>query len=135
MNPAKFATAELFTAALAKAVDEEFKPPVAEKAPPEGETDEEKEAREAEEAEAAAAAEAAKKTRKTDGPGEGTPASGGVRRSGPWTKITDAPTDIQKEIKRTADKFAPKTKEGRESYVTRALESHYRISQLNKGKK
>jgi hypothetical protein len=139
MDPKKFATAEAFAAAIVKAVDEEFKPPAVVKEPPENETDEEKEAREAEEAEAAEAAVAAKagKTRKTDGPGESdTGATRTTRRSGPWTKITDAPPDIQKEIKRSADKFVSKsaTKEQRESFVSKALESHYAAHQ-RKGKK
>jgi len=42
---------------------------------------------------------------------------------------------VQKEIKRTADKFAPKTKEGREKYVEKALEAQYNAAQRNKGKK
>jgi hypothetical protein len=132
MDPKKFATAAEFTAALVKVVDEEFKPTA--KEPPEGETDEERETREAEEAEAAATK--TKKTRASDGPGEGD--AGGTRQrrtSGPWTKISDAPADIQKEINRTADKFAPKTKEGRAKYVEKALEAQYAKAQLAKGKK
>jgi len=132
MDPKKFGTAAEFTAALVKAVDEEFKPAV--KEPPEGETDEEREAREAEEAEAAAAK--AKKTRASDGPADGDTAGTRTRRtSGPWTKMSDAPADVQKEINRTADKFAPKTKEGREKFVAKALEAHYSKAQLAKGKK
>lgn len=132
MDPKKFNTAAEFTAALIKVVDEEFKP--AAKEPPEGETDEEKEAREAEEAEAAAAK--AKKPRTSDGPADGDAGGTRTRRaSGPWLKMADAPADVQKEINRTADKFAPKTKEGREKFVTKALEAHYAKAQLAKGKK
>ncbi len=132
MDPKKFGTAAEFTAALVKAVDEEFKP--APKEPPEGETDEEREAREAEEAEAAAAK--AKKPRASDGPADGDAAGTRTRRaSGPWTKMSDAPADVQKEINRTADKFAPKTKEGREKFVAKALDAHYSKAQLAKGKK
>lgn len=135
MDPKKFGTAAEFTAALVKAVDEEFKP--APKEPPEGETDEEREAREAEEAEAAAAK--AKKPRASDGPADGDAGGTRTRRtSGPWTKMSDAPADVQKEINRTADKFAPKTpsvKEGREKFVAKALEAHYAKAQLAKGKK
>jgi len=132
MDPKKFGTAAEFTAALVKVVDEEFKPAIA--APPEGETDEEREAREAEEAETAAAK--TKKPRASDGPSDAD--TGGTRSrrtSGPWLKISDAPEDVRKEITRTADKFAPKTKEGREKFVAKALEAHYAKAQLAKGKK
>ncbi len=132
MDPKKFSTAAEFTAALVKVVDEEFKPAAEE--PPDGETDEEREAREAEEAEAAVAK--AKKTRVSDGPADGDTGAARTRRtSGPWLKISDAPEDVRKEINRTADKFAPKTKEGREKFVVKALEAHYAKAQLAKGKK
>jgi hypothetical protein len=132
MDPKKFGTAAEFTAALVKAVDEEFKPAV--KEPPEGETDDEREAREAEEAEAAAAK--LKKTRASDGPADGDAGGTRTRRtSGPWAKTSDAPADVQKEINRTADKFAPKTKEGRELFVAKALAAHYSKAQIAKGKK
>ena len=142
MNPKKFASAEDFADALIKAVEDEVKP--AGKVAPvvdENETDEEKEAREAAEAEAAEAAAAAKGKRKTDGPGEGD--LGGARapraKSGPWTKLADAPSDVQKEIKRVSDKFvspgAPK--EQRENFINKALEGHYARHLRNKaaGKK
>lgn len=137
MDPKKFATAEAFAAELIKAVDEEFKPAgKTNEEPPENETDEERTAREAAEAEAA---ETGKKPRRTDGPGEGDAGAGRTRRtsSGPWTKLSDAPADVQKEVKRAADKFVPAaaTKETREAYVTNALASHYNIHQQNKGKK
>jgi hypothetical protein len=132
MDPKKFGTAAEFTAALVKVVDEEFKPAAA--AAPEGETDEEREARE--EAEAAAAAAKEKKPRASDGPADGDTGGTRTRRtSGPWLKISDAPEDVRKEINRTADKFAPKTKEGREKFVAKALEAHYAKAQLAKGKK
>ena len=135
MDVKKFANAEAFTAALIKSVEAEFAPASTATTPdpPENETDEEREAREAEEAEAAEAAKA--KKRKTDGPGDGALGTRAVRTTGPWAKITDAPADVQKEIKRTADKFAPKTKEGREGYITKALEAHYAEHQRKKGKK
>lgn len=135
MDPKKFGTAEEFAAAIVKAVDAEFKPAGA--APPAGEeheTDEERETREEEERTAAAAGE--KKPRRSDGPGEAdTLGRGAGRGKGPWTKLTDAPADIQKEVRRTADKFAPKTKEGREAYITRALGAHYTEHQRKAGKK
>lgn len=143
MNPKKFATAEAFAEALIKAVDEEFKPagsaaPAAGD-PPENETDEEREEREAAEAEAAEAAAAApKKPRRTDGPGTEEAAGRVVRRTtGPWAKLSDAPSDVQKEIRRSADKFVSSSapKENREKFIAKALESHYAAFQRNKGKK
>ena len=140
MNIHKFASAVEFAAALVKAVEAEGKPAAAAAKAPENETDEEREEREAEEAEAAAeAAAAAKAKRKTDGPGEG---DVGVRanaraRTGPWTKLTDAPADVQKEIKRSADKFvsANAPKEQREKFIAKALESHHAAHLRTKGKK
>ena len=124
MRLSKFPTAEAFADALLAAVEAEFKPPVAE---PKGDEDPEDEPEEK---------KPEPKARKTDAPGEGD-AIGGTRRasSGPWVKLTDAPADVQKEVKRAADKFAPKTKEDRESFVTKALEAHYAQHQRNKGKK
>lgn len=133
MDPKKFASAQLFAAALIKAVDAEF--PAAGAAAKEDEGDEELEGEEEDDA----AKAAAKVKRKTDGPGEAD--AGGVRstarKTGPWVKMTDAPADVQKEIKRSADKFvsASATKEQRESFVTKALESHYAAHQRTKGKK
>jgi hypothetical protein len=137
MDPKKFPSAKAFADALIKAVDDELKPPV--KTAAEGEEgDGEDEEGDGEDEDAKAAA-AAKKPRKTDGPGEG---DAGVRaasnrRTGPWTKLADAPADIQKEIKRSADKFVPAgaTKEQRESFVSKALESHYAAHVRAKGKK
>lgn len=126
MDPKKFASAELFTAALLKAVDLEFKPatPVAEEEPEEP----------GEDGEPAKPALGAKATpRRTDGPGEGDanhrPAA--RRTSGPWTKLADAPADIQKAVKRSADKFVPASapKEQRELFITRALAGHYAAHQ------
>lgn len=138
MDPKKFATAAAFAEALVKAVDEEFKP--AGKAPPENETDEERDARELEEQEAeeVAAAKATPKKRATDGPNDGDTAGNRARRSaGPWTKLTDAPADVQKEIKRAADKMVSSSapKEQREKFMEKALESHYANYQRTKGKK
>lgn len=130
MDPKKFGTAAEFAAALIKAVDEDLKP-AGTKEPPENETDEEREAREAEEAETKT-----KKPRSSDGPTDGDASGTRTRRTtGPWVKMSDAPADVQKEINRTADKFAPKTKEGREKFVAKALEAHYSKAQLAKGKK
>ena len=123
MNPKKFATAEAFAVALIKAVDEEFKPAAAE-VEEEAETEGEKKP---------------VKKRATDAPGEGDALGNRTatnRRTGPWTKLTDAPADVQKEIKRTADKFVSSTapKEQREKFIAHALESHY-ATHLRKGKK
>ena len=127
MNPKKFGTASEFAAALVKAVDEEFKPAVAAVV-------EDEEGEEGED-EGDDSPKPAKKPRASDGPAEGDTAARARRTSGPWVKMSDAPADVQKEIKRTADKFAPKTKEGREKYVEKALEAQYAAHQRNKGKK
>lgn len=131
MDPKKFASAELFAAAVVKAVDEEFKPAAA--AP--GEDDEEEPGND--QGEDVLGEKPEKKARRTDGPNDGDAnvRAAARRTSGPWVKITDAPTEVQKEINRTADKFAPKTKEGRASYVTKALDAHYTQHQRTKEKK
>ncbi len=133
MDPKKFATAELFAAALVKAVEDEFKPTKVE-------TDLEDEDVDAEGDDSTDGKSAVeKKPRKTDGPGEGdanqrSPAA--RRTSGAWTKLTDAPADIQKDIKRQADKFvaANAPKEQREKFIASALGSHY-AAHVRKGKK
>lgn len=131
MDPKKFGTAADFVAAIVKAVDEEFKPAV-----PAGETEEQRETREEQERVAAEAPAGEKKPRRTDGPGEGDALSASSRgKSGPWAKLTDAPAAVQAEIKRTADKFAPKTEDGRKGFITRALEAHYNDAQRKAGKK
>lgn len=127
MNPKKFSTAAEFAAALVKAVDEEFKPAAAAA----GEGDEEGEDETDEEGED----KKPPKKRATDGPTDGDAGTRARRPAGPWLKISDAPADVQKEIKRTADKFAPKTKEGREKYVEKALEAQYAAHLRSKGKK
>lgn len=125
MDLAKFPTAAAFAAAVVKAVDEEFKPAAAAGA---GEDDEPGDDDDKGEA----------KPKKTDGPGEGDATNRSIRRTtnGPWTKLADAPADVQKEIKRSADKFvsAKATKEQRESFVAKALESQY-LAHQRKGKK
>lgn len=139
MDPKKFATAELFAAALIKAVEEEFKPAgrTADPDPEEDENEDPELGDGAEEDDKTAAA--GKKPRKTDGPGEG---DAGVRAaarrtSGPWAKLTDAPADIQKEINRAATKFVSShaPKEQREKFVSNALASHYAAHLRAKGKK
>lgn len=134
MDISKFASAKAFADALIKSVEADFP------APGKTETDEEREAREA--AEADDDKDEGKKTaaRKTDAPGDrdalgnraGTP-----RKSGPWTKLSDAPADVQKEIKRTQEKFLSSgaTKEAKEKFVATALESHYAAHQRKTGKK
>jgi hypothetical protein len=134
MDSKKFATAAAFAEALIKAVDEEFAPAgkVDEDADDEVDEDGDDAAKEA-------AAAARKAKRRTDGPGEGdaNQRSSVRRASGPWAKMTDAPVDIQKEIKRAADKFvsASAPKEQREKFISNALESHYAAHVRAKGKK
>ena len=132
MDPKKFATAELFAAALVKAVEDDGKPLTFKEdvgAEDDGEDD-----TDGDKGKAAAA-----KPKRTDGPGEADATQRTVRRttSGPWTKLADAPADIQKEIRRSADKFVPAkaTKEQREGYIARALESQYLMHQRKAEKK
>lgn len=156
MDFKKFATAAAMAEALVKAVDAEFKPapaagaanedalvdadgnPVNEDGEP---VDEDGEPLTAEAIAARKAAGTKKPPKRTDGPGENdtlNSRAGGTRRTGPWTKLSDAPANIQAEIKRSADKFisAKAPKEQRDTYVARALESHYAIHQRSKaGKK
>lgn len=138
MKHSRFPTAAAFAEALVKAVEEEFKPPTqAVSEDDDGAVQDDAGA--AEDDDAGKAAAAKPKPRKTDGPGEadalGRAAAG--RRTGPWAKITDAPAEVQKEIKRTTDKYvsANAPKEQREKFITKALESHYAVFQRNKGKK
>lgn len=136
MNPKKFASADAFADALIKAVEEEFKP-AGTPAPKAGEENEEgEEGEDAETNEEGEDPPAKPAKRKTDAPGDLTAGSGTRPRKGPWTKLADAPADVQKDIRRQADKFVPAsaTKEQRESFTAKALESAYRASQLRKGK-
>jgi len=59
------------------------------------------------------------------------------KTSGPWTKLSDAPSAIQADIKRAADKFVGSraTKEQRESFVSKMLDNHYQQHLRTKGKK
>ncbi|MEL7086826.1 MAG: hypothetical protein AAGL98_00040 [Planctomycetota bacterium] len=144
MDPRKFATAADFTKAIVAAVDADFPPP--KKPGAEGDTGEgegEGTGTGEGEGEGTGEGESGKTTqqreRASDGPSEAL-VRGGARaapKSGPWTKLADAPRDVQAEIKRTADKFLPPnaTKEQREAYTVRALESHYNAHQRAKGKK
>lgn len=130
MDPKRFGTAEAFADALIKAVDEEFKPAAAVTETPAGDENEDDDENED-------GNKPPPKPRRSDGPNEN---EGGVRAtgrksSGPWLKLSDAPKEIQAEIKRQADKFAPKTKEGRETFQTKALEVHYRLHQQKQEKK
>lgn len=132
MDPKKFGTAAEFAAALVKVVDEEFKPKPAAGDDGDGEGEDGDG-----EGEDGGEKKPAKKTRASDGPADGDAGGTRTRRaaSGPWTKMSDAPADVQKEINRTAEKFAPKTKEGREKFIAKSLEAHYNKAQLAKGKK
>lgn len=129
MDPKKFPTAAAFAAALIKAVDDEFAP--AGKAATDDEPGDDDDPGDD---------DAGKKKdpparRQTDGPGDLDASRSTRKASGPWTKLSDAPADVQKEINRTADKFAGKTKEAREKFVANALGAHYNRHQLSKGKK
>lgn len=130
----RFGTAAEFAAALVKAVDEEFKPAGSGGTGDAEDADAEDEETENENEPTGVARP--KKPRASDGPGDGDAGAALARRkSGPWTKMSDAPSDVQKEINRTADKFAPKTKDGREKFVAKALEAQYNAAQTRKAKK
>lgn len=131
MDPKKFGNAVEFTAALVKAIDEEFKPAAAA-----GDKEDEGDGEGEDAEDDGKETKPPKKTRASDGPADADAGGTRTRRTtGPWTKMSDAPADVQKEIDRTADKFAPKTKEGREKFVAKALEAHYSKAQIAKGKK
>jgi len=146
MDPKKFSTAEAFATAIVKAVDEEFKPAATPKkdvdadddpaADDDPDTDDDPDADDAE----GKSKKPDKSRRRTDAPGEADATNRTPRRasSGPWTKLSEAPKEVQAEIKRSADKFVPANapKERRETYIAKALESHYAMHQRNaKGKK
>lgn len=129
MDPKKFASAEAFSKAITEAVDAEFKP-----APAAGEGDEDEPGEDDDDA------KPAPKTRKTDGPKDGDLGGGGGgrgARGGPWTKMSQAPSDVQADIKRQADKLLPgnATKEQRAAFEGRALETHYKTAQAKKASK
>lgn len=130
MDPKKFSTAEAFAAALVKAVDAEFAPAGSGKEDADEPGDDEP-------GDDDKPAEKVAK-RKTDGPGDNDTGARTTRKTtGPWAKMADAPADVQKEIKRTADKFvsASAPKEQREKFIAKALESHYATHLRKAGKK
>lgn len=118
MDPKKFETPKAFADAIIKAVDEEFKA-----APAPGEDDEDNTDAPGEDDDAEDPP-AAKPRRRTDAPGEGdTLNRSGPKKSGPWTKLADAPADVQKEIRRQSSKLVPAaaTKEQRAKFEESAL--------------
>lgn len=119
MDPKKFETPKAFADAIIKAVDEEFKA-----APAAGEDDDDDTGAAGGDDDDTEDPPVAKPRRRTDAPGEGdTLNRSGQKKSGPWTKLSDAPVDVQKEIKRQADKFMPagSTKEQRAKFEGDAL--------------
>jgi hypothetical protein len=142
LDPNKFATAADFTAAIVKAVEDEFKPPKPARTDDEDGDDEEAEdedgAKDEDEDDEETKDKSKSKRRRTDGPreGEGSNTRGVGRRAGPWTKLSDAPHPIQAEIKRSANKLlsSKATKEQRATFEAKALESHYAVHQRNKRK-
>lgn len=130
MDPKKFSSAETFAKALADAVEAEFKP--AGTTPPK-EDDEPTDDDDTTGKEAGGE----KKPRKTDGPKDGDLGGGGNRGAkGPWAKMSDAPSAVQADVKRQADKLLPgnATKEQRAAFEARALGAHYQAAQAKKGK-
>jgi hypothetical protein len=138
MDPKKFATAAAFAEALVKAVEEEF-PAKRTAAASDDDANEGDDDAGGEGDDDTAAAGTPPKKKKTDGPGESDNSQRAAprRTNGPWVKMSDAPPDVQKEIKRQADKFVSTNapKEQREKFIAGALESHYQIAQRAKGKK
>lgn len=129
INLKRFTSAEAVADALIKATDAKFAPVVVEKKDGEDGEDE-PDPKEDDEPEPKPA------KRRTDAPGdgEGAPRSG-KSKSGPWLKMSDAPQDVRAEVKRAADKFAPRTEEGRKAFEAKALEAHYAQNQRKAGKK
>lgn len=136
MDPKKYPTAVAFAEAIVKAVDAEFKPPAAAGADDEDAGDDDGD----EDGDENGKEKPAPKPRRTDGPNDGDANQRSSARGsskGPWAKLSDAPSDVQKEINRQADKFVSSnaTKEQRATFVAKSLESHYAQAQRNKGKK
>lgn len=136
MNPAKFANAEAFVKSLIEAVNK--KAGGATIAPKADDTDEEEDEENEDEEDGDEKPKPATR-RRSDAPGE---ADANLRstagaRTGPWAKLSQAPRDVQAEIKRQTAKFVPSSapKEQREAYEKKALEAHYAAHQRNKGKK
>lgn len=118
----KFATAEAFATAVRDAVDKELEPKTAKT---EGADDEEGDG---DDREGATPPAAAPPKRKTGGPDDLGP--GPARSSSkPWTKLTDAPTEVRQSIQRQVDKMVPRNAkpETRALFITRALESAQKI--------
>lgn len=141
MDPKKFPSAEAFADALLKTVDEEFKPATQARKEAGDENEEDETGDGNEDGEEAGATDSNKqepRQRRTDGPGE---RDAGVRvnprrnSNGPWTKLADAPREVQTEIKRQADKLAPRDKDAREKFIARALEAHSNIHQKKQARK
>ena len=138
MNPSKFPSAEAFAEALVKAVDAEFAPAGTSEPKTDGGDDVDDEGDDTDTDDETDKPEPKKQRRATDAPGESEAVGGRARRAtGPWAKLSDAPPDVQKEIKRTADKFVSSSapKEHREKFIQNALAAQYAVFQRNKGKK
>lgn len=120
MDPKKFAGPEAFAAAVIKAVDAEFAPP-----PPKEEEGEE------EDDENADSRPPAKVVRKTDAPPLGDVRPARRSSSSTWEKLSDAPRDVQDDIKASVTRHVPSTasKEQREAFTKRALAAHQKIHQ------
>lgn len=136
LDPKKFATAELFAAALVKAVDEEFKPAGTGAAAGE-ENDEEDPEDEEEDGEKPDAGEKKPKQRATDGPSDadaGARSSTGKAARGPWLKLSDAPAAVQADINRSMGKLLNSNtpKEQREVFIKNALTAHQRTYKAGK---
>jgi hypothetical protein len=124
MEPTAFKTAEEFSDALIKAVDEEFKPAGEKEHEPENEDEETEEEKEKPVA-----------RKKTDAPtGDTGRSASRAGSSGPWNKLSDAPKEVADNIKRQAEKFT-RTKEAKDKFITTALGSAYADHQRKGAKK
>lgn len=139
MNPAKFANAEAFVKSLIEAVNKKVDGVTVKPKAGDDTTNEEDEDADDTEDEDEDEPAAPARRRRSDAPGEADAnlRSNASARSGPWTKLSQAPRDVQAEIKRQTAKFVPSSapKEQREAYEKKALEAHYASHQRSKGKK
>jgi len=116
MSTAKFATPQAFVEAVVKAVEDDAAATTTATEEP-GDDDDD-------------AGKAATKpaTRRTDGPrDDDTGARGRGAGGGAWSKLSEAPKDVQARIKASAQKFLPAaaTEEQRKNFHKRALDAAY----------
>lgn len=131
MDSNRFDSAAKFAEALIAAVDDEFKP-AGQRTDENDENDGGEGTGEGDGGEA----EAKPARKRTDNPNDSAPPAAARRSSNaPWTKLADAPADVQKQITKSADKYCSNaSKEQREKFISTALSTHYKAHQARKGK-